>query len=126
MGDKDRHATIALLQGIYYLPTGIWPLLSLRTFMAVTGPKVDGWLVKAVGALITVIGGVLVLAGWRQRATPEIKLLGIGSAAGLAAIDVVYVARRRISPIYLLDALAEVLLVAAWLLGARGDRSRRG
>ena len=44
------------------------------------------------------------------------------SAGALAAIDVVYAARRRISPVYLLDALPEVL--PRGLVGAAG-RVRR-
>jgi len=126
MQPADRQSTIAILQGLYYLPTGIWPLVSLRTFMAVTGPKVDGWLVKTVGALITVVGGVLMLAGLRGRVTPELRLLAVGSAAGLAAVDVVYVARRRISPIYLLDALGEGILIGAWIAAMRTERRVRG
>ena len=126
MRPADRQSTISILQGLYYLPTGIWPLVSLRTFMAVTGPKVDGWLVKTVGALITVVGAVLMLAGLRGRATPELRLLAVGSAAGLAAIDVVYVARRRISPIYLLDALGEVILIGSWVAAMRADRRVQG
>ncbi|ACZ38975.1 hypothetical protein [Sphaerobacter thermophilus] len=126
MQPADRQSMISILQALYYLPTGIWPLVSLRTFMAVTGPKVDGWLVKTVGALITVVGGVLMLAGLRRRVSPEVRLLAVGSAAGLAAIDVVYVARRRISPIYLLDALGEVILIGAWVAAMRTDRRGRG
>src|SRR5690606_8931308 len=79
-----------------------------------------------VGALITVVGGVLMLAGLRRRVSPEVRLLAVGSAAGLAAIDVVYVARRRISPIYLLDALGEVILIGAWVAAMRTDRRGRG
>ncbi len=100
----------------------------MRTFERVTGPKVDRWLVQTVGVLVLVIGGALALGGARRRLTPELALLAAGSAAGLAAIDVVYVARRRIAPIYLLDALAEVLLllglVVGWLASFRpsGDR----
>lgn len=36
------------------------------------------------------------------------------SAAGLALIDLVFVGRGRISPVYLLDAAAEAVLVVAW------------
>jgi len=36
--------TIAILQGLYFVITGIWPLLSISTFQAVTGPKpIYGW-----------------------------------------------------------------------------------
>jgi hypothetical protein len=42
-------------------------------------------------------------------------LVAAGGAAALAAIDTVYVAKRRISPVYLLDAVAEIGLVAGWV-----------
>lgn len=107
---------LALGQAVYFAVTGVWPLVSMRTFEAVTGPKTDHWLVRTVGILVTVIGAVIGLAGWRRRVPPEIPVLAVGSAAGLAAIDVVYVAKGRISPIYLLDALAEAVLIVAWLV----------
>lgn len=107
---------LALGQGTYFALTGVWPLVSMRTFEAVTGPKVDRWLVKTVGVLVGIIGGVLVTAGARQRVTPEIRGLAAASALGLAGVDVNYAARGRISRVYLLDAVAEVLLVAAWVL----------
>lgn len=108
------YAILSLIQGIYFVATGVWPLVSLRTFMMVTGPKVDFWLVKTVGVLVGVIGGVLLVACARNRPVPEVALLAVGSSAGLTAIDVWYVARRVIAPIYLMDAAAEVVLIAAW------------
>ncbi len=41
--------------------------------------------------------------------------LTTGIAAGLTAIDAVYVARKRISPVYLLDAVTEIALIGAWI-----------
>jgi hypothetical protein len=117
---------LCFAQGAYYLITGIWPLLSIRTFMMLTGPKTDLWLVKTVGVVVAVIGAVLVVAGLRRQTAPEVPLLAVGSAAGLTAIDVVYVAKRRIAPIYLLDALGEVVLIAGWAVGiARKDSRTR-
>jgi len=116
---------LALVQGGFYVLSGVWPLLHLRSFERVTGPKADGWLVKTVGVLVLVIGCALGLAGWRRQVSPEVALVAAGSAAGLATIDLVYVGRRRISPVYLLDALAEVLLVALWIVGWRKGRPAR-
>jgi hypothetical protein len=110
---------VALVQGGFYAVTGVWALVDLDSFMAVTGPKTDLWLVKTVGALVTVIGGVLLTAGWRRRVTRDVLLLGIGSALSLATIDLVYVSAGRISRIYLLDAAAEVGLAIAWALARR-------
>ncbi len=108
-------APAAGLQGIYFLATGLWPLLSRRTFIRATGPKFDFWLVNTVGALVAAIGGALTLAALRRRVTAEIQLLGLGSAAALAAVDVYYYRQGKIPPVYLVDALAELFLILLWL-----------
>lgn len=118
---QHRAATAPLAQGLYYLATGLWPLASIGSFQRVTGPKTDLWLVKTVGALIAVEGGALTIAERRHRFTPEMALLAVGSALGLAAVDVAYALRGRISPIYLLDAIAEVVLA----VGVGGAIRRR-
>ncbi len=107
---------LLIVGGAYYLITGIWPLVSMRTFEAVTGPKRDHWLVKTVGVLAGVIGAVLLLAGTRGAVYLEIALLAVGAAVGFCIIDVIFVSQRRIPRIYLLDALAEALFLALWLL----------
>lgn len=112
---------MAIVQGVYFLLTGVWPLVSMRTFEAVTGPKVDRWLVKTVGALIGVIGGSLLLD--RRRPSRGTTALALGSAAALGGVDLVYALKGRISRVYLLDAVAEALLVGLWLVG-RPVRSR--
>lgn len=110
----DLYSRIAMAQAAYFLLTGVWPLVSMQTFLKVTGPKTDLWLVKTVGVLIGVIGGALGVAAYRRQRTPEIALLAVGSALGMTAVDVVYVLKKRILPIYLLDALAEMGLIACW------------
>lgn len=107
--------TVPVTHGLLYVVSGLWPLISMRTFTWVTGPKVDLWLVKTVGLLITVAGGVLTWAGLRRNQAPEVMALGVGTAAALAAVDVNYALRGRISRIYLLDALFESSLIAAWI-----------
>lgn len=124
--DPDWDRALAIGQGVFYVVTGIWPIVSLRTFELVTGPKADGWLVKTAGVLITAIGAGLTTAGLRGRVTPEMKLVAVGAAAGLTAIDVVYVARRRIARVYLLDAVAEVGLIGAWAAAQLLGRGRGG
>jgi len=112
---SSLRASIAYAQGGYFLLTGLWPLLSIKTFQLVTGPKTDLWLVKTVGVVVAAIGATLIMAGSRRQQAPEIPLLGISSAAALGGIDLVYVAKGRIARVYLLDALAEAGLIACWL-----------
>jgi hypothetical protein len=115
---------LAVAQGVFYVGTGVWPIVHLRSFEAVTGPKREGWLVKTVGAIIAVIGGTLLTAGLRRRTSPELMLLAAGSAASLAAVDVIY-SPQRISPVYLLDAVAEGVLITGWCLAAARAWKRR-
>ena len=109
-------------QAGYYVATGVLPFVSRRAFEAVTGRKREWWLVQTVGALVTVVG-VALLAGVRSgRVTPELRAIAAGSAASLAAIDVVYVAKRRIAPTYLADAAIQLALLSG--LAGAGRRSR--
>jgi hypothetical protein len=112
-------SALALIQGVLYAATGLWALVDLDSFMAVTGPKTDRWLVKTVAILVTVIGAVLLLAWRRGQVGAEVVFLAVGSALSLAAIDIIYVSNRTIPPIYLLDAVVEVGLALLWLPAAR-------
>jgi hypothetical protein len=115
-GVNGMQYTVALVQGIYFLVTGIWPLLSMRSFLAITGPKTDLWLVKTVGLILGVIGAVLIYAQATATVNPPVVALAIGAAASLALIEIVYVIKRVISPIYLGDAAAELILIAWWAI----------
>jgi hypothetical protein len=103
---------VAPLQGAYYVATGVWPLVDDRSFQAVTGPKTDVWLVKTVGLLVAGIGAALLSEG--RHPGRAATVVGAGSAVALAGIDIYYATTRRISPIYLLDAVAEGVLLWAW------------
>jgi hypothetical protein len=109
----ERRRRVLLTQSAYYVCTGLLPFVSRRAFETVTGPKREWWLVQTVGGLVTVIGASVASAAAHGRVTPEVLGLATGSAAALAAVDVLYVARRRISPAYLLDAALEVGLLVA-------------
>lgn len=113
--DKTATRGLLLAHGLFYLVGGAWPVVSIRSFEAVTGAKTDKWLVKTTGLLVTVIGAALLSAFRRKRPSREIQILAIGSAASLAAIDFTYVGKGRISPVYLLDGIAELGLAIGWI-----------
>lgn len=105
---------LAVTQGTYFVATGVWPIVHLRSFEAVTGPKTCGWLVKTTGALIACVGASLLVAARARRVPRSARALAVLSAAALGASDAIYASRGRIAPTYLLDALAEAGLVLAW------------
>jgi hypothetical protein len=113
MALEDTRPVLAA-QAAYFVATGVLPFVSRRAFEALTGPKLDWWLVETVGALVTVVGaGLAASAAGERTPAPEIVGIAAGSAAALAAIDVVYVAKRRIAPTYLADAAVQTALIAA-------------
>ena len=117
---------IAGTQGVYYVVTGVWPLISLTTFELVSGPKIDDWLVHTVGILVTVIGLALLAAAAKNDTGAAVRIIAIGSAAGLAFIDFFYALRGVIWPIYMLDGVGEVVLILLWaaaIIRERGHTS---
>lgn len=96
-------------QGVYTLLTAIWPLVDIQSFMWVTGPKTDIWLVKTVGACLTAIAlALLTFLFVRSYPLPAI-VLGVSTAIGMAAIDFHYTSTDTIATIYLFDGLLEVI-----------------
>ena len=85
----------------------------------VLGPKTDRWLVKTVAGLL-IVNGITQLT---TSSTAIGRRLGVGTAAVLAAIDLVYVPARRISKMYLVDAAIEVGWIMAW---CRVDKPAQG
>ena len=90
---RDPYLAVAAAQSAYYLIIGLWPLVHLRSFAAVTGPKPEGYLVKAVGACLVNVGLTLgrpLLPDQRNRraAVPrEVRSLGMRMALTFAAFD---------------------------------------
>jgi hypothetical protein len=113
-------------QAGYYVATGVLPFVSRRAFEAVTGRKREWWLVQTVGALVTVVGIALRAGARSGRLTPELRAIAAGSAASLAAIDVIYVAKRRIAPTYLADAAIQLALLGGLAAAGRRPRAHAG
>jgi hypothetical protein len=108
--------TMARAHGAFNLVSGVWPLLHMRSFEAVSGPKVDRWLVRTVAGLLVTNGVAQMCAA--DAADGDVDLarrLGVGTALTLALIDLRYGIPGRIRRIYLADALVEAAWVAGWV-----------
>ncbi len=112
----NRLEILSAIQGIYYIITGLWPILHMPSFLALTGPKVDLWLVETVGILVLVIGLGLFTAARKNQVSFPLSIIAAGSAFGLTCIDVIYVWQDTISAVYLLDAVLEIILLLAWII----------
>lgn len=130
-GAKRSHKDmVAIIQGGYFVVTGLWPIFHMRSFEAISGRKKEKWLVKAMGAMIACVGGAVLRDGLERRADERTCRLAVSSSAALGAVDVIYVLKNRISPVYLLDAVVELKLIGLWglarLSGRRATRAEAG
>jgi len=116
VGRLPAWSMLALAQGVYYAAFGAWPLVHLRSSKTVTGPKLEEWLTKGVGACWLNVGLHLIEAGRHGgRVRRDVRGLAIRMAATFAAFDFHYAGRRRrISPVYLINGFVQLGFVALW------------
>ena len=106
---------LMIAQGTYTLITAIWALMDIDSFMAVTGPKTDIWLVKTVAALLVPIAISLLYPVFFESTFWQPFLLGCTTAIALAIIDFYYSANDVISNIYMWDGVAESVFAMVWM-----------
>ncbi|WP_457972753.1 hypothetical protein [Arthrobacter sp. D1-17] len=105
---------IARVHGVFNVLNGLWPLVHMSSFETVFGPKTDKWLVRTVGGLLLVNGIAQLRTGKGKAEVQQARRIGMGTAATLTTIDLVYVGNGTLSRMYLLDAAAEVLWITLW------------
>jgi uncharacterized membrane protein YGL010W len=102
-------------QTCYILVTALWPLIDIRSFMIVTGPKTDLWLVKTVASLLIVISCAMIAHLQTSGYSRPLFVLGVATAFSLLCIDIYYSLNDIISDVYLIDGAAELLFVIGWI-----------
>ena len=103
------------VQGLYTLLTALWGLLDIDSFMVVTGPKTDIWLVKTVSVLLVAIAICMLSALFVSGRSLPVIILAALCNIGLASIDFYYALHGVISNIYMLDGIAEIILLIGWI-----------
>ncbi len=106
---------LSKFQGVYTLLTACWPLVDIETFMKVTGPKTDTWLVKTVAVLLVAIATIFLLASRVKKDHWLVIILGMTSSLGLLVIDFYYTASDTIRWVYALDGVLQTIFLLCWL-----------
>jgi hypothetical protein len=112
---RKLYITLIIAHGLYILVTALWPLLDIKSFMEVTGPKNDIWLVKTVGVLLIPIVICLFSALFLETHPVPVILVGISCSAGLAVIDFYYTSNKTIRGIYAWDGVLEIIFLTGWV-----------
>ncbi|HET9624594.1 MAG TPA: FAD-dependent oxidoreductase [Kofleriaceae bacterium] len=112
-----RRRSPRLAQGAYYVASGLWPVVSLRSYEALAGRERHGWFVRAVGGAVAAIGAALLRD---DTTTPRrTRRIGIAAALALGAASLGIALNRRKKAVYLVDAAVQAGFAAAWLAAAK-------
>jgi hypothetical protein len=102
------------IQTIYYFLTAAWGLIDTESFMRVTGPKTDVWLVKTVSVILFAVSFSFISYLFIKTNYWPAIILASSCCLFLACIDFYYAGRNIISDIYLLDGIVEIALLIGW------------
>ena len=113
---KSRKLFVLTLwsQGSYMLLTALWALIDIKSFVQVTGPKTDIWLVKTVSVLLIPISVCFFLNAMVRTHPLPVILMGISASFGLSFIDFYYTANDTIKWVYTLDGILELVFGIIW------------
>jgi hypothetical protein len=115
MQNKKLLAFILWIQGSYILLTALWALIDIESFMVVSGPKTDTWLVKTVAILLLPIS-VCFFSNIFLKVHPlPVMLVAITTSAGLAFIDFYYTANHTIKWVYAIDGILQIIFLMGWI-----------
>lgn len=110
---------LVFAQSTYLFVTAMWALLHIESFMRVTGPKTDIWLVKTVGALLLPIAACLATYLFIKVDRRPAFVLGCLTALAFISVDFYYALNDVISDIYLADGVVEIIFFVTWIYIAR-------
>ena len=112
-----RHPNTApFTQGVFYVLTGLWPIVHRKSFEKVMGRKSEGSLAQTMGGMIAAVGAALIVGSLDDRPSRSLKWLGMGSAIALGLADLVFATRGKTSRVYFADAAAEGAALAGWMI----------
>ena len=104
---------LLIVHGLYLLIGGGWPLVHWKSFEAVTGPKLDEFLVHTVALLLILVGNILL--GQRRTAVERSAVqLAMGTSLILGTVAIVSAAGGWVWKVYFIDGTIHLLFVLAW------------
>lgn len=97
-------------QGIYYVVTGLWPVVFPRHYMDSTEQESHQVVAQVLGGVVAAIGGALALDVVPARAS---RWVGLGSALALGAGGAYFAIRGKGVPVNATDAVVQAVFAVA-------------
>jgi hypothetical protein len=106
--------TVRRIQGVYYVATGLWPVVATDHYMDATGQTSHAWAARTLGAAVAGLGLALAADVIPDR---HARRASIGAAVLLAAGAAYFVARGKGLLVNGGDGAVQVGFALAALLG---------
>jgi hypothetical protein len=106
---------VALCVGIYDLCVGLWPVVSIDSFTAISGLNSHLDVVRVIGMAWAALGAALLVF---CRKTDIVPFLGIASTmAGstLALAECIFVAMKILPPTFIVQVVCELAIGITWM-----------
>ncbi|MEE9134115.1 MAG: hypothetical protein V3U13_11195 [Gemmatimonadota bacterium] len=113
--DRWRRRVLAG-QGVYYILTGLWPLIHFSSFADAVAMQLNPFQSHAFAAVIVVVGGSLLEAARREPPGPFPTLLGAAVAAAISIVSLWWLPRLGEASVLWVDLVLEVALAVALIL----------
>ncbi|MFI6436586.1 hypothetical protein [Streptomyces sp. NPDC050759] len=84
---RDPGQGVAVARGVFNVVGGLWPLVHLRSFEWIFGPKTDVWLQRTTGGLLVSAGLAQLAAAPGPQGPVQARRIGLGTALTLLAVD---------------------------------------
>jgi hypothetical protein len=105
---RPAESAVSVAQGLWLLVPGLWLAFFPKHYRKVHDVECDYWIERVHALWLTLVGSVLVAAGVRRRRSLETRLLGLGSATGLAGSDIAAARKTGLARIYFVDLMGEL------------------
>ena len=110
-----KNSVLLIVQAVYYLLTGLWPLLHLNSFLSITGSGADLWRSQPINLLILCVGLVLLRGSAEKSSKPATNILSVAAAFVLLIIDLYFPFSGVVSKLYVVDGILQFSCLVLWL-----------
>lgn len=108
-----RRRLVILVQGAYYVLSGLWPLAHFPSFSRAAGLPIHPFQAQMLGAVLVVVGAHLLETGRREPPGASATLLGIAIAGAISLIDMVWLPRLGAVTALWGDLMVQVAIAVA-------------